>query len=154
MCNFSLFQNQFMFLKVKNGNVFVSSIHHMTLETVVQGKCCESKSFSSKNQNREYYLNYSQCLRSYTVIQCKITMAVALSDDETIVVPSSLSFISCTSLLSKSQRLLLGLLLLLFVDVIWVTRSIFFIFSMTIAHSDVFYLVGTFIRVDKSKDLY
>jgi hypothetical protein len=81
-------------------------------------------------------------------------MAVALSDDETIVVPSSLSFISCTSLLSKSQRLLLGLLLLLFVDVIWVTRSIFFIFSMTIAHSDVFYLVGTFIRVDKSKDLY
>jgi hypothetical protein len=25
---------------------------------------------------------------------------------------------------------------------------------MTIAHSDVFYLVGTFIRVDKSKDLY
>nr|CAH0108781.1 unnamed protein product [Daphnia galeata] len=50
-------------------------------------------------------------------------MAVALSEDETIVVPSSLSFISCTSLLSKSQRLLLGLLLLLFVDVIWVLSS-------------------------------
>ena len=48
-------------------------------------------------------------------------MAVALLEDETIVrtVPS----LSCTSLLSKSQRLLFGLLLLLFVDVIWVLSS-------------------------------
>lgn len=51
-------------------------------------------------------------------------MAVALEDDTTIVtIPSSLSFVSCTSLLSKSQRLLLGLLVLLFVDVIWVLSS-------------------------------
>lgn len=47
-------------------------------------------------------------------------MAVAVSGDETIIIPSSLSFVSCTSFLSKSQRLLLGLLVLLFVDVIWV----------------------------------
>jgi len=51
-------------------------------------------------------------------------MAVALNEDETVVhTYPSLSTMSCTSLLSKSQRLLLGLLLLLFVNVIWVLSS-------------------------------
>ena len=86
-------------------------------------------------------------------------MAVALSEDETIVVPSSLSFISCTSLLSKSQRLLLGLLLLLFVDVIWVTRTIVFFLSvhhalLILVFFDRYNFIGTFIRIDKSNDLY
>ena len=85
-------------------------------------------------------------------------MAVALSEDETIVVPSSLSFISCTSLLSKSQRLLLGLLLLLFVDVIWVTLTIVFFpvhhALLILVFFDRYNFIGTFIRVDKSNDLY
>lgn len=51
-------------------------------------------------------------------------MAVALNDDDTVIrTYSSLSLVSCTSLLSKSQRLLLGLLLLLCVNVIWVLSS-------------------------------
>ena len=58
-------------------------------------------------------------------------MAVALNPEEVVedaadtatVIPSSLSFISCTSLLTKSQRLLLGLLVLLCVDFIWVASS-------------------------------
>lgn len=50
-------------------------------------------------------------------------MAVVLEDDTVVTIPSSLTFVSCTSLLSKSQRLLLGLLVLLFVDIIWVLSS-------------------------------
>ena len=62
-------------------------------------------------------------------------MAVAMSDDETTVHTfNSMSVVSCTSLLSKSQRLLLGLLVLLFVDVIWVLSSeltkVFIIFKI------------------------
>lgn len=50
-------------------------------------------------------------------------MAVALEEETVVHTYPSLSFVSCTSLLSKSQRLLLGLLLLLFVNVIWVLSS-------------------------------
>ena len=49
-------------------------------------------------------------------------MAPNVEDDETFVHRSRFSM-SCTGLLSKSQRLLLGLVILLLVDVIWVLSS-------------------------------
>lgn len=54
-------------------------------------------------------------------------MAVALTDEDAteavVIPPAGLPFMSWTSLLTKSQRLILGLLVLLLVDVIWVLSS-------------------------------
>ena len=90
-------------------------------------------------------------------------MAVALNEDETVVhTYPSLSTMSCTSLLSKSQRLLLGLLLLLFVNVIWVlsseltkvTRSTFSFSPFNRGFINIFTLQYIFLNADYDKPFF
>ena len=50
-------------------------------------------------------------------------MAIAFPDDVAVVNAAPSISMTCTGLLTKSQRLLLGLLVLLLVDVIWVLSS-------------------------------